>query len=143
MRTSQQIQRMCVRGSQWRLCLATVLAVISLVATASGASELSAAHEISIRSQSLDTALQELTRQSGSQLVYRSRLVKGRQAPALQGRYTTIAALDVMLASSDLTYRVLSDDTIEVRRASLRQERRRDDALTHAPGRAAEDRMER
>jgi hypothetical protein len=41
-------------------------------------------------------------------------VVEGRQAPALNGTFTPEAALDKLLAGTDLTYHSLNDRTIEV-----------------------------
>ena len=68
-----------------------------------------------IGSQPLATALQQLAKQSGVQIVFFSQVTEGLRAPALQGRYTVNAALELLLARSRLAYRVINPKTIEIR----------------------------
>ncbi len=75
---------------------------------------LANAADIEIPAQPLGTALQELAKQSGIQIVVFSKFVEGRSAPELQGTFTPEAALDTLLNGTDLTYRVLNDRAIEV-----------------------------
>jgi hypothetical protein len=74
-----------------------------------------AVYTIHIDSQPLGDALQEFAAQSGVQIIFFSRLVEGRTAPAIHGNYTLTAALDLLLAKSGLTYRVINPTTIEIR----------------------------
>ena len=98
------------------LCVAFALAPSP--ATASGTEPSS--YALSIRSQPLDDALQELARQSGIRIVYLSRVTDGLKAGALEGEYTAGAALKALLAGSKLTFRMLNENTIEIRRAKRR-----------------------
>jgi len=69
---------------------------------------------LNIPSQPLEGALQDLAKQTGMQIVFFSRLIRGRRASALQGFYTIDAALTALLAGSGLTFRLINDRTIEI-----------------------------
>lgn len=70
---------------------------------------------LTIERQPLGTALQELAKQSGVQIIFFSQIAEGLQAPALQGQFTVPGALQVLLARSKLTFRVINSHTVEVR----------------------------
>jgi hypothetical protein len=72
------------------------------------------AANVSIPAQELGTALQELAKQSGVQIVFFSKVVEGRQAPALNGKFTPEAAVAALLNGTGLTYHVLNSRAIEV-----------------------------
>lgn len=61
-----------------------------------------AAVTLALPAQPLGEALNELARRAGLQLLARSELVAGRQAPALNGRMTVREALDRLLAGTGL-----------------------------------------
>jgi hypothetical protein len=75
---------------------------------------LASAGNVALPPQALGTSLQELAKQSGIQIIFFSKVVEGREAPALNGTFTPEAALDALLAGTNLTYRALNDRTIEV-----------------------------
>src|SRR6202044_3766875 len=75
----------------------------------------SAKDDFKIDSQPLATALQELAKQSGVQIVFFSQITEGLRAPALKGQYTLLGALETLLAGSRLTFRVIDRHTIEIR----------------------------
>ncbi len=72
------------------------------------------AANIALPPQSLAASLQELAKQSGIQIIFFSKVVQGHDAPALHGTFTPEAALDTLLAGTNLTYRALNERTIEV-----------------------------
>jgi hypothetical protein len=72
------------------------------------------AANIKIESQPLGSALQDLAKQSGVQIIFFSRTVEGRRAVALTGTYTTEEALALLLEGSGLAYHMLNERTIEV-----------------------------
>jgi hypothetical protein len=74
----------------------------------------SSSHRISIPSLPLASALQELAKQSGIQIVFLSSVAEGRDAPALNGTFTAEAALGTLLNGSGLTFRPLNDRTLQV-----------------------------
>jgi outer-membrane receptor for ferric coprogen and ferric-rhodotorulic acid len=82
---------------------------------ASAADEPPVKYQFEIASQALGVALQQLARQSGVQIIFFSQVAEGLQASALQGRYTLTAALELLLARSQLDYRVINPKTIEIR----------------------------
>lgn len=73
-----------------------------------------AKYEIKIASQPLGTALQALAKQSGVQIIFFSQITEGLRAPALEGQFTLSAALELLLAHSQLTFKVLNPKTIEI-----------------------------
>jgi outer-membrane receptor for ferric coprogen and ferric-rhodotorulic acid len=73
-----------------------------------------AKYDIKIDSQPLGTALQALAKQSGVQIIFFSQVTEGIRAPAVEGQFTVSAALDLLLAHSRLTFRVINPKTIEI-----------------------------
>jgi outer-membrane receptor for ferric coprogen and ferric-rhodotorulic acid len=74
-----------------------------------------AKYDIKIDSQPLGAALQALAKQSGVQIIFFSQITEGLRAPALEGEFTVSAALELLLAHSRLTFRVINPKTIEIR----------------------------
>jgi outer-membrane receptor for ferric coprogen and ferric-rhodotorulic acid len=72
-------------------------------------------YDIKIDSQPLGTALQALAKQSGVQIIFFSQITEGLRAPALEGQFTLSTALELLLAHSRLTFRVINPKTIEIR----------------------------
>ncbi len=126
---------MCARSAPRRIHrsrLAGAALAIAFVLAAPAHAE--SVHALTLASQPLDRALQEFARVSGLQLVYRSRITRGRQAPAVKGSYTTSEALDVLLAGSQLGYRFIDEHTIEVRpQLALRSQRTSRNPATTSP----------
>jgi hypothetical protein len=75
---------------------------------------MASAADIAIPPQPLGTSLQQLARQCGIQIIFFSKVVEGHDAPALNGTFTPQAALDKLLAGTNLTHHSLNDRTIEV-----------------------------
>jgi hypothetical protein len=75
---------------------------------------LASAANINLPPQALGPSLQGLAKQSGIQIIFFSKLVEGRDAPALNGAFTPEAALTALLNGTDLTYQVLNDKTMMV-----------------------------
>lgn len=71
-------------------------------------------YTLHIEAQPLDAALQDLARQTGTQVLVFSRLTAGRHSAPLHGMYTLDAALAALLSKSKLTYRRINPKTIEV-----------------------------
>lgn len=90
-----------------RLALAaTVSALLSITAAAPARAQAALDGEpqpIRIEAQALGTALQELARQAGLQLLFAPDLVAGRMAPAVAGDLTPRQAINRLLAGSGLT----------------------------------------
>jgi iron complex outermembrane receptor protein len=70
--------------------------------------------QVKIRPQPLSTALQDLARQSGIQIIFFSKLAEGHETPGLSGKYTPAAALNLLLKGTDLTFDRINNNTIEV-----------------------------
>jgi hypothetical protein len=100
-----------LRSSIWLFALTFAWAPCS----AEKAADVSAIYNFHIDSQPLEDALQEFAGQSGMQIIFFSNLVDGLTAPAVHGRYTPTAALDLLLKRSGLSYRVINPMTIEIR----------------------------
>jgi hypothetical protein len=75
---------------------------------------IAGAANIALPPQALGASLQELAKQSDIQIIFFSKVVEGRRAPALNGTFTPEAALDTLLAGTNLTYHALNERTIEV-----------------------------
>jgi outer membrane receptor for ferric coprogen and ferric-rhodotorulic acid len=71
-------------------------------------------YTLHIASQPLDRALQELSLQTGTQIIFFSDLTNGQRSMALDGTYTIDAALRGLLAKSRLTFHRLNVKTIEI-----------------------------
>ncbi len=71
-------------------------------------------YEFTIESQPLGAALQELAKQSAVQIIFFSQVTDGLRAPTLKGQFTLNAALELLLAHSRLTFRVINPKTIEI-----------------------------
>ena len=95
----------------WLLALSIAGALVAAAAIDDG----EATHNFNIDSQPLGGALQEFAVQGEVQVVFFSSLVEGLTAPAIHGHYTLTAALDLLLAQSGLTYRIVNPMTIEIR----------------------------
>jgi outer membrane receptor for ferric coprogen and ferric-rhodotorulic acid len=93
-------------------------------------------YAIKIDSQPLGTALQALAKQSGVQIIFFSQLTEGLRAPTLEGQFTLSAALDLLLAHSRLTFRVINPKTIEIRTLGADSSQSQQDAPAAKGGKA-------
>ncbi|EKX56760.1 Ferrichrome-iron receptor [Rhodobacter sp. AKP1] len=90
-------------------------ALASLACLATGAARAQEAQRIDIAAQPLASAVLELGRKTGLQVVVDSRLTAGRQSVAVSGVMTARQALDIMLGESGLQPNVVNDDTLTMR----------------------------
>ncbi|MHC6224274.1 TonB-dependent receptor [Pseudomonas sp. X10] len=88
-------------GTLRRLALACALGSASLLPTAVALAD-SRPIALDLPSQSLEATVHALAHESGVAIAADSRLLAGRSAPALQGRYTVLQALQQLLLGSDL-----------------------------------------
>src|SRR5690606_27910860 len=88
-------------GTLRRLALACALGSASLLPTAVALAD-SRPIALDPPSQSLEATVHALAHESGVAIAADSRLLAGRSAPALQGRYTVLQALQQLLLGSDL-----------------------------------------
>lgn len=94
----------------------------ALAGVAAGAMALSAGgaqaaggvapRDFDLKAQSLDTALHAVADLTGRAVLAPSRLLAGKQAPALKGRYTPDAAFRALLAGSGLEMSLVGDTVI-------------------------------
>ena len=75
---------------------------------------LASAANVALPPQALGTSLQELAKQSDIQIIFFSKVVEGLRAPAVNGTLTPEAALNRLLAGTNLTFHALNERTIEV-----------------------------
>jgi iron complex outermembrane recepter protein len=95
-----------------QLLLATV-AVFTAVPAAAQARE-TLRHEIHFAGGRLDTALMQVARQTGVQLVFTDPAIARLRAPRLDGRYTIGDALELLLSNSSYTYRFTGPNSVRV-----------------------------
>jgi outer-membrane receptor for ferric coprogen and ferric-rhodotorulic acid len=95
-----------------------------------------AKYDFKIDSQPLGTALQALARQSGVQIIFFSQLTEGLRAPPLEGQFTLNAALELLLAHSRLTFRVINPKTIGIRALGADSSQSQHDAPAAKDGKA-------
>ncbi len=81
-----------------------------------------AAYDLDIESQPLAAALKEFAEQSGLQVVYYSELANGERSPEVSGAMTADQAMAQLLASTDLTFDTMGDDTVVVEAAAAQVE---------------------
>jgi outer-membrane receptor for ferric coprogen and ferric-rhodotorulic acid len=77
-----------------------------------------AEYSLEIDGESLGLALQDLARQTGTQIIFFSKLTEGLHSPAVRGRHTIADALNLLLEGSTLTFRVVNQKTIEIHAAA-------------------------
>jgi len=95
-----------------------------------------AKYDIKIDSQPLGTALQALAKQSKVQIIFFSQITEGLRAPALEGQFTVSAALELLLAHSRLTFRVINPKTIEIHALGADSSQSQQDAPAAQGGKA-------
>jgi len=98
-----------------------------------------AKYDFKIDSQPLGAALQALAGQSGVQIIFFSQLTEGFRAPPLEGQFTLNAALELLLAHSRLTFRVINPKTIEILALGAGSSQSQPDATRGAKARALVD----
>lgn len=81
----------------------------------------SATFQLKIERQPMDGALQQLARQCNLQVIFFSRVTEGVAAPAIEGEFTVDAAMAELLTGSNLTFRVINAQTVEVRPVLARE----------------------
>jgi len=106
-----------------------ILGIASAIAM-SASSALNAADNsaiaIDIKQQSAGSALLELARKSGSQIMLSQGLEVDINLPAIKGEYTLTAALDEMLTGTGLVYEFTSDDLVVIKQDKENQDAKKD-----------------
>jgi len=82
---------------------AVAMLLCSLSVAVHAVADNTARHAINIPAQELSTALQQLSRQSGTDLIYRPEQVRGLKAHGAVGEFSTQQALVRLLQGTDLT----------------------------------------
>ena len=98
-RGTPMMRSMTLLSNRPRLLLGASLLTLMTASTGAVGAE---SRVLAISAGPLEQSLTQLADQSHEQLLYPSRLVSGRAAPALKGRFTTDEALGRLLAGSDL-----------------------------------------
>ncbi|WP_084399934.1 TonB-dependent receptor domain-containing protein [Henriciella aquimarina] len=73
-----------------------------------------AAHDLSIKQQDLGLALTEFSKQSGVEVFFQERDVRGKTSPDIKGSYTTEQAIHLLLDGAGIAYTVNEDGTLLV-----------------------------
>jgi outer membrane receptor protein involved in Fe transport len=84
---------------------ARVAIILPVLAFASPALADSGKSSVNIRAQPLDSALQELARQTSSEVLFDSTVIGSRQSVSIRGKFTIDAALERLLRGTGLTVR--------------------------------------
>lgn len=84
------------------ILFSTAAAVMAVSQPAAGQEQ---ARQLRIAAQPLASALQQVARQTGTNILFQPEIVSGREAPALNGRYTAAQAVGRLIGSSDLVVR--------------------------------------
>ncbi|WP_426993702.1 secretin and TonB N-terminal domain-containing protein [Methylomonas sp. CM2] len=74
-------------------------------------------HRFNIPAQSLVSALQQLSAQSGAAMLYAEQSAAGKTSPALQGDFTLTEAVRRLLTGSGLTFHIGADGTVTLKPA--------------------------
>jgi outer membrane receptor protein involved in Fe transport len=114
-----------------------VSGLLAAIASGSLVAQEAKTVQLDISSQPLNRALNAWADQTGYQvMISEERAARGRLAPALKGTYTPEGALRVLLASSDLEYRFVSEHTVAITRTTTTTEENA--PLAPAPSRPRE-----
>jgi len=124
------------RGALLCLC---IVAIAWFTRLAGAPSSEHVRYSFKIDSQPLGAALQALAGQSGVQIIFFSQLTEGLRAPPLEGQFTLNAALELLLAHSRLTFRVINPKTIEILALGAGSSQSQPDATRGAKARAFGD----
>lgn len=84
-------------------------------ATAAVAESSSVTYNFDIPAQKLNDALQALAFASQHKLLYSSKLVDGKDSPALKGKFTTEEAVKQLLFGTGLVYQITADGLLVIR----------------------------
>lgn len=102
-----------------------LLLLVGLAFGQSGLAQTTAREEavrLDIPAQPLAAAVTELASQTGLIIGGNAELLRGKQAPALEGRYTPEQALRRLLSGTGLTYRFIDQDTVTIESFAAEEE---------------------
>jgi iron complex outermembrane receptor protein len=107
-----------------RRSMPILLATAGICAAVLAWGESALQYRLDIPALPVAAALQQFSKQSGTQLVYFAEIAKGLTARPIKGTYTREQALTIILKDTGLTYRDVNARTIEVRARTSSWERR-------------------
>jgi iron complex outermembrane recepter protein len=87
---------------------------LAIVAVPARADDLDKAVDFKIPAESLESALLELSKQASYQIVFSATTLPNRPAPAIAGRMSIRKALDLLLAGTELGYKLVGAHTLTV-----------------------------
>ncbi|MBL8272086.1 TonB-dependent siderophore receptor [Steroidobacter sp.] len=102
-----------------RLAVVSATLSVSLMGLAMAGDAFAVSKPTNIPSQSLEHALEAFAKERGFQLVYRAGVMDQRQTSGATGDLTVGEALTKLLATTNLTYRFVDDQTITIVPTSL------------------------
>ena len=98
-----------------RVLVNTLLALIAFAFSAPlSADEQTTTYDLSIEAQALPGALKSFAEQTDLQVVYFAAVAEGKDAPAIDGEYTAVEALDQLLANADLEVQSVDSRTYSI-----------------------------
>ena len=92
------------------LGVGSALALSSMAAVAAPGDKF----QVDINGQDMGQAVRMLAKDAGVQIIMPSQLGGSVQAPALQGEYTLVEALNSLVSGTNLKYEFLSDDSVAI-----------------------------
>ena len=95
-----------------RLIAAIATMIFSTAVIAQGTNNQESIDDSGIAPQALDTALEDFAERSGLQVIYLADVAKGKTSPGSEPDLSDQATLDQLLASTDLEYEFLNDNTV-------------------------------
>jgi len=87
---------------------------LAIAAVPARADDLDKAVDFKIPAESLESALLELSKQASYQIVFSATTLPNRPAPAITGRMSVRKALDLLLAGTELGYKLVGARTLTV-----------------------------
>jgi len=94
--------------------IALALAAWGVLGVAVADAEIAQTHHFDVPAQPLNQALNSFAQQAALRIVFDTAAAEGVTAPALNGDLTAAKALEILLASSNLTYRFMDARTIAI-----------------------------
>ena len=98
-----------------------ITSALAMVAPTLLHAEESGKYQINIASQNIGQAVRELAKDVGAQIVMPSELGRAFQSPSLDGEYSLVQALDMLVEGSGLEYEFLSDKSVIIKKAAAEE----------------------
>ncbi len=113
MSPSNRARRLIHKSALW---LPTILLSICMLPVGASEAQLNQPLQFSIAAQSLSSALLQFAKQTKIQVLTASEDLDGYRTSGVRGRLTARAALEAILAGTDLSFRDIGKDTVTIRR---------------------------